>query len=204
MLNRINKETVLIKVLTEKVYTKEVLEVLEKVPFRGVDQFKEEHIETLKESLELINKVKLHDTLITIDKIHLEDIQSLTNRQQYCFKAVINHLELNEFSQAYHELHDFVEDYTNGRREDDYINANEYIAYEFLISYFLKKVKNFHIENALNKNTKQIDDKLYTFNAEKRDTLFNALIFARDLNGREYKGDFDSNILDDLIEDFYN
>lgn len=44
---------------------------------------------------------------------------------------------------------------------------------------------------------KEVVDNL---NEEERETLFNALIFARDMNGVEYDGDFDAVILDNLIE----
>lgn len=47
-------------------------------------------------------------------------------------------------------------------------------------------------------------DKKMTYELDKKelDTLFNALVFARDMDGREENGDFDIDILDMLIEKF--
>jgi hypothetical protein len=38
---------------------------------------------------------------------------------------------------------------------------------------------------------------------EERETLFSALIYARDINGSEYEGDFDATVLDLLINKLF-
>ena len=50
------------------------------------------------------------------------------------------------------------------------------------------------------KTENEIDS--YELGKKELDTLFNALVFARDMDGREENGDFDIEILDMLIEKF--
>lgn len=47
---------------------------------------------------------------------------------------------------------------------------------------------------------KEVVDNL---NEEEWETLFNALIYARDMNGVECDGDFDAVVLDNLIEKLF-
>lgn len=62
-----------------------------------------------------------------------------------------------------------------------------------------------NIKNETDESFYEISTEVVTNLSElERETLFNALIFARDMNGIEYDGDFDHEILDDLIDRLFN